>query len=137
MRKDKVFDDVEVHDMNDLEQDSARKDAGRERSDTKAVQNGVPIVWKALSILIAMAAVAYDLSPIDAVPDALPVLGWLDDVGFTVMAVLNAYQQFAKDQAALSVRLAKYVKWMMVAFIVIAGVAVGGLVAAIIALVTR
>ena len=132
MRKDKVFEDVEVHDMSEM-----GRNAGRERSDTKAVQNGVPIVWKALSILIAMAAVAYDLSPIDAVPDALPVLGWLDDVGFTVMAVLNAYQQFAKDQAALSVRLAKYVKWMMVAFIVIAGVAVGGLVAAIIALVTR
>ena len=132
MRKDKVFEDVEVHDMSEM-----GRNAGRERSDTKALQNGVPIVWKALSILIAMAAVAYDLSPIDAVPDALPVLGWLDDVGFTVMAVLNAYQQFAKDQAALSVRLAKYVKWMMVAFIVIAGVAVGGLVAAIIALVTR
>ena len=132
MRKDKVFEDVEVHDMSEM-----GRNAGRERSDTKAMQNGVPIVWKALSILIAMAAVAYDLSPIDAVPDALPVLGWLDDVGFTVMAVLNAYQQFAKDQAALSVRLAKYVKWMMVAFIVIAGVAVGGLVAAIIALVTR
>jgi len=132
MRKDKVFEDVEVHDMSEM-----GRNAGRERSDTKALQNGVPIVWKALSILIAMAAVAYDLSPIDAVPDALPVLGWLDDVGFTVMAVLNAYQQFAKDQAALSVRLAKYVKWMMVALVIIAGVAVGGLVAAIVALVTR
>lgn len=137
MRKDKVFEDVEVHDMSDLEQNSARKESGREGSDTKAVQNGASAIWKALSVLIAMAAVAYDLSPIDAVPDALPVLGWLDDLGFTAMAALNLYQQFAKDQAALSVRLAKYVKWMMVAFIVIAGVAVGGLVAAIIALVTR
>ena len=132
MRKDKVFEDVEVHDMSEMGRRSSHRDSGAENG-----QNGVPVVWKALSVLIAMAAVAYDLSPIDAVPNALPVLGWLDDVGFTVMAVLNAYQQFAKDQAALSVRLAKYVKWMMVAFVVIAGVAVGGLVAAIIALVTK
>ena len=79
----------------------------------------------------------YDLSPIDAVPDTIPLFGWLDDVGFTVMAALNAYQQFAKDQNSMVVRLAKYVKWMMVAFIVLAGVAVGGLITAIIALVTH
>ena len=53
------------------------------------------------------------------------------------MAALNLYQQFTKDQGALAVRLAKYVKWMLVALVVIAGVAVGGLIAAIIALVTR
>ena len=53
------------------------------------------------------------------------------------MAALNAYQQFSKDQSSMVVRLAKYVKWMMVAFIVLAGVAVGGLVTAIIALVMR
>jgi hypothetical protein len=51
------------------------------------------------------------------------------------MAALNAYQHFAKDQSAMIVRLAKYVKWMMVAFIVLAGVAVGGLITAIVALV--
>jgi hypothetical protein len=98
-------------------------------------QNGAPVVWKALSVIIAMLAVLYDLSPIDAVPDAIPLFGWLDDVGFTLMAALNAYQHFAKDQSAMIVRLAKYVKWMMVAFIVLAGVAVGGLITAIVALV--
>jgi len=132
MRKNKVFEDVEVHDMSEMDSRSSCTNKGAEKE-----QNGVYVVWKALSVLIAMAALAYDLSPIDAVPDALPVLGWLDDVGFTVMAVLNAYQQFAKDQSALTVRLAKYVKWMMVALVIIAGVAVGGLVAAIVALVTR
>ncbi|MBO7550369.1 MAG: DUF1232 domain-containing protein [Fibrobacter sp.] len=132
MRKDKVFEDVEVHDMSEMDSRSSHRNKGVEKE-----QNEVSIVWKALSVLIAMAAVAYDMSPIDAVPDALPVLGWLDDLGFTAMAALNLYQQFAKDQGALAVRLAKYVKWMLIALIVIAGVAVGGLVAAIVALVTR
>ena len=132
MRKDKVFEDVEVHDMSEMDAHSGSRNKGVEKE-----HNGVPVVWKALSVLIAMAALAYDLSPIDAVPDALPVFGWLDDFGFTAMAALNLYQQFAKDQGALAVRLAKYVKWMLVALVVIAGVAVGGLIAAIIALVTR
>lgn len=132
MRNGKVFEDVEVHDMSEMDKRSDRRNKGTENG-----QNGVPVVWKALSVLIAMAALAYDLSPIDAVPDALPVLGWLDDFGFTAMAALNLYQQFAKDQGALAVRLAKYVKWMLVALVVIAGVAVGGLVALIVKLVTQ
>ena len=128
MAQEKVYDDVEVHDMNDMHQTRRGVKAGEDES---------PVVWKALSILLAMAAVIYDLSPIDAVPDAIPIFGWLDDVGFTLMAALNAYQHFSKDQTSIYVRLAKYVKWMMVAFIVLAGVAVGGLITAIIALVTR
>ena len=126
MAQEKVYDDVEVHDMKENPHNPASKE-----------ENGAPIVWKALSIVIAMLAIVYDLSPIDAVPDAIPIFGWLDDVGFTLMAALNVYQQFSKDQSDTFVRLAKYVKWMMVALIVFAGIAVGGLVTAIIALVTR
>lgn len=129
MAQEKVYDDVEVHNVNDLHQT---------KRDVKVEGQGEsPVIWKALSVIIAMAAVLYDLSPIDAVPDAIPIFGWLDDVGFTLMAALNAYQHFSKDQSSMVVRLAKYVKWMMVAFIVLAGVAVGGLITAIIALVTQ
>ncbi len=132
MSNEKVYEDVEVHDMNDMGGSS------REGTGTKDVQNnGVPVVWKALSVIIAMMALAYDISPLDLSPDAVPVLGWLDDAGITVMAALNAYQQFAKDQNAISVRLAKYVKWMMVAVIVIAAAVILGLIAAIVALLTR
>ncbi len=129
MPQEKVYDDVEVHNVNDLHQT---------KRDVKVEGQGEsPVIWKALSVVIAMAAVIYDLSPIDVVPDAIPIFGWLDDVGFTLMAALNAYQHFSKDQSALHVRLAKYVKWMMVAFIIVAGVAVGGLVTAFVALVAN
>ena len=130
MTQEKVYDDVEVHDMNDMHQTKRGAKTGE-------VQAESPVIWKALSVIIAMAAIVYDLSPIDAVPDVVPLFGWLDDVGFTLMAALNAYQHFSKDQSAIYVRLAKYVKWMMVALIILAGVAVGGLVTAIVALVTR
>ena len=132
MPNEKVYEDAEVHDMNDMGGSS------REGTGTKDVQNnGVPVVWKALSVIIAMMALTYDILPLDLSPDALPVVGWLDDAGITVMAALNAYQQFAKDQNAISVRLAKYVKWMMVAVIVIAAAVILGLIAAIVALLTR
>ena len=122
MPQEKVYEDAEVHDMNDMGGSS------REGTGTKDVQNnGVPVVWKALSVIIAMMALAYDISPLDLSPDTIPVLGWLDDAGITVMAALNAYQQFAKDQNAISVRLAKYVKWMMVAVLVIAAAVIIGL----------
>ena len=132
MPQEKVYEDAEVHDMNDMEHGSSR-----EGSSSKEVQNGAPVVWKALSVIIAMMALAYDISPIDLSPDALPVVGWLDDIGITVMAALNAYQQFAKDQSALTVRLAKYIKWMMVAVLVIAAATIIGLFAAILAFVTH
>ena len=132
MPQEKVYEDVEVHDMNDMEQNSSR-----EGSSSKEVQNGAPVVWKALSVIIAMMALTYDISPLDLSPDALPVLGWLDDAGITLVAALNAYQQFAKDQSALTVRLAKYVKWMMVAVLVIAAAIILGLIAALVALFTH
>ena len=132
MPNEKVYEDAEVHDMNDMGHASSR-----EGSSAKEVQNGAPVVWKALSVIIAMMALAYDISPLDLSPDAVPVLGWLDDADITVMAALNAYQQFAKDQNAISVRLAKYVKWMMVAVIVIAAAVILGLIAAIVALITH
>lgn len=130
MKKEKIY-EGEVHNMDEMNR--GRQDS---RPSSREIQGASP-VWKALSIVIAMLTVAYDLSPIDAVPDTIPVLGWLDDVGMTIMAVLNVYQQFARDQGSMLVKLAKYIKWMMVALILLAGVAVGGLITLIVHLVTQ
>lgn len=128
MKKEKIY-EGEVHDMDDMGRD-------QKKTSSKAVQGASP-VWKALSVVIAMLALAYDVSPIDAVPDAIPVLGWLDDIGITVMAALNVYQQFAANQDALLVKLVKYIKWMIVALVILAGIAVGGLITLIVHVVTQ
>jgi len=130
MKKEKVY-EGEVHDAEELNRGRTHTE-----SSSKEMQGSSP-VWKALSVVIAMLALAYDVSPIDAVPDAIPVLGWLDDVGITVMAALNVYQQFAANQDALLVKLAKYIKWMLVALVILAGVVVGGLITLIVHLVTQ
>lgn len=43
--------------------------------------------------LVVVGAVAYVLLPIDLVPDLVPVLGWLDDIG----ALSAALAFFARD----------------------------------------
>lgn len=129
MKKEKIY-EGEVHNMDEMGRDQKRRHSSLENT-------GANTLWKALSIVIAMLALAYDVSPIDAVPDAIPVLGWLDDIGITAFAAMNVYQQFAKDQNSALVKLAKYIKWMLVALVIVAGIAVGGLVAAIVALVSN
>ncbi|SHK75237.1 YkvA family protein [Fibrobacter sp. UWEL] len=140
MKEEKVY-EGEVHDMKDMErnQREGRKERGEDfdRRGSGQIQKGAAPIWKALSVVIAMLALAYDVSPIDAVPDGIPVLGWLDDVGITLVAALNAYQQFAANQDALLVKLAKYVKWLLVALVLLAGVAIGGLITLIVHLVTQ
>lgn len=130
MPQEKVFEDVEIHDVNDMNERRYHK-----VKDAVEKQEGSPVIWKALSVIIAMLAIVYDLAPVDAVPDVVPLFGWLDDVGFTIMAALNAYQHFSKDQKATFVRIAKYVKWMMIALVVIAAASVGGLFYALVNLI--
>ena len=64
-------------------------------------------MWKALSVIIAMMALAYDISPLDLSSNTIPVLGWLDDAGITLVAALNAYHQFAK-RLAFTISSMKY-----------------------------
>jgi uncharacterized membrane protein YkvA (DUF1232 family) len=50
--------------------------------------------------LLVLAA-AYVVMPFDAIPDALPVLGWLDDVGAVTMA-LGLFRRDLARHAALA-----------------------------------
>ena len=58
-----------------------------------------PTHVKALLVL----AVLYLISPIDFVPDAIPILGWLDDVGI-VAALLTAAQKLLPPAVWQAVR---------------------------------
>lgn len=52
-----------------------------------------PWYAKAFCILI----VAYALSPIDFIPDVIPVLGYLDEVVLLPLGVLGAYKMIPRD----------------------------------------
>ncbi len=40
-----------------------------------------------LGKLFVLAALAYVVSPVDFIPDAIPFVGWLDDIGVMSLAV--------------------------------------------------
>ena len=40
-----------------------------------------------LGKLFVLAAVVYVISPVDLIPDAFPIVGWLDDMGVMTLAV--------------------------------------------------
>ena len=42
--------------------------------------------------VVALLAVAYVISPIDLIPDFIPVLGWLDDIGVVAILLKIAYK---------------------------------------------
>ncbi len=50
-----------------------------------------------MKALVILGTLLYTVSPIDIVPDFLPVLGWLDDIGVIALAV--RYLTKARDLA--------------------------------------
>jgi uncharacterized membrane protein YkvA (DUF1232 family) len=48
----------------------------------------------------AVAAVAYVVLPLDFIPDVIPVLGWLDDIGILALA----YRMISTDVARIARR---------------------------------
>lgn len=99
--------------------------------------NSASPLQKGLAVFLMIMSLLYTVSPIDLAPDAIPVVGWLDDVGFLVTATMNAVQQFTKNQNSAMVKILKYAKWFMVIAVVIAALLLGGLIAAIVALVVK
>jgi len=99
--------------------------------------NGASPLQKGFAVFLVIASILYTVSPIDLVPDAIPVVGWLDDIGFLAVSTMNAVQQFAKNQDTGMVKMLKYAKWFMVLAVVAVALLFGGLVTAIVALVMK
>lgn len=51
--------------------------------------------WKPKALLVA--AIVYLLWPVDLLPDIIPAIGWLDDLGMASLAV--AYLSYASKKA--------------------------------------
>ena len=88
----------EVHNMDELNQ---------KETPSANVPADANLVWKAFSIVFMMIAVAYAALPFDAFPDAVPVIGWLDDAAVLIAAGLNMFQQFSRDQNSPTVKLVR------------------------------
>ena len=70
------------------------------RADVKGEYRDVP--WE--TIALAIGALIYFISPIDAIPDFIPVVGYIDDaavIGFVIASVytdLNNFRDWEADQ---------------------------------------
>ena len=89
--------------------------------------NGASDFKKGLAVFFVIMSMLYAVSPIDLAPDTIPVVGWLDDLGFLVTATMNAVQQFARNQDSAMVKVLKYTKWLLVVATIIAALLLGGL----------
>ena len=72
----------------------------------------MPIIWMAAALL-------YDVSPLDVIPD-VPVIGWIDDFFITATATLNLIQKAAEDSMPWLSAIAKTLKWITVILGIIA-----------------
>lgn len=56
--------------------------------------------WK--SKIVAVATLAYVIAPVDVIPDLMPALGFVDDVGFVMLAMASLGSAIQKYKKVLS-----------------------------------
>ena len=71
----------------------------------KPAQSGI-VPWIPLIL-----ALIYTVSPVDLVPDVLPVLGWFEDALFLLVGGLNGVQNGVVDANSSIRKIIKYIKW--------------------------
>ena len=79
-------------------------------------QKSMTGAWIAL-----IASLVYVFSPIDLIPDVLPVAGWLDDLLIGITGVLHFFQMQAESANSSFAVIAKTLKW---GIIILGGIAV-------------
>jgi uncharacterized membrane protein YkvA (DUF1232 family) len=53
--------------------------------------------------LLLFGAIAYAVFPLDAIPDTIPVIGWLDDVGILSLAAMAIWGDVKRHARALEI----------------------------------
>lgn len=54
------------------------------------------------NILILAAVALYTVSPVDAVPDGLPLIGWLDDISLLMLALRHIAGDAAREEISIN-----------------------------------
>ena len=60
--------------------------------------NGASPMQKGLAVFLMIMSLLYTVSPIDLAPDAIPVVGWLDDIGIASFALSYIFSQMDKKK---------------------------------------
>src|SRR5690554_2797066 len=68
---------------------------------------------KILPAIIAGLGALYGVSPIDIVPDVIPIVGWIDDLVITGGSLLHLGQAFAKDTSKSFATIIGMIKWTL------------------------
>ena len=66
-------------------------------------------------------ALLYTVSPVDLVPDFIPIVGWFEDALFVIVGGLNGIQNGILDANSSLRTLIKFVKW---GILIIGGIAI-------------
>lgn len=61
----------------------------------------------------------YMISPLDLIPDAIPVAGWIDDLLIGGIGMLNFFQQQVQSANSSLALVAKTLKWILIVLAVV------------------
>ncbi|PTY40845.1 YkvA family protein [Brachyspira hampsonii] len=71
----------------------------------KPAQSGI-VPWIPLIL-----AIIYTVSPVDFVPDVIPVVGWFEDALFLLVGGLNGIQNGVVEANSSIRKIIKFIKW--------------------------
>lgn len=63
-------------------------------------------IWAIIGLL-------YGVSPIDVMPDFIPIAGWVDDIAITGAGIINLIQSYVKDTSETLSKILGLIKWVL------------------------
>ncbi|CRF32671.1 Conserved hypothetical membrane protein [Brachyspira suanatina] len=79
------------------------------------VNNDEPDKNKSLNSILSwipfVLALIYTVSPVDFIPDVIPIAGWGEDAMFLIVSALHGIQNTVLDKDTSIYKIIKYIKW--------------------------
>ncbi|MEI0701132.1 YkvA family protein [Brachyspira intermedia] len=83
--------------------------------DPEIVNNDEPNQNKSLNSILSwipfILALIYTVSPVDFIPDVIPIAGWGEDAMFLIVSALHGIQNTVLDKNTSIYKIIKYIKW--------------------------